>query len=191
MNLEIDLSDDLADLESKLLISISQIQKAVSRSLKKTARWLETHSKRELGVALGVPQRVLSARYYQSFNVQGGSRSVGVWFGLNPIRLSHIGKAKQNNIGVKVGSHFYEGAFIATMASGHEGVFKRSAKSNPKNKRVKRADGQWSELPIEEVSFEIDGIASAVLERYHHRAEARFKQILKQEINFALNIETT
>jgi len=191
MNLEIDLDDELAELEAQLLVSISQIQQAVTRTLKKTAKWLETHSKRELGVALSVPQRVLSTRYYKSFSIKGGNRTVGVWFGLNPIRLSSIGTAKQNDIGVKVGRHFYEGAFIAKMASGHEGVFKRSAKSHPDNKRVKRKDGQWSELPIEEQSFEIDEIAEPILERYHNRAEARFKQILKQEINFALNIENS
>ena len=191
MNLEIDLSDELAELEAQLLVSVSQIQRAVTRTLKKTARWLETHSKRELGVALSVPQRVLSARYYQSFNIKDGNRTVSVWFGLNPIRLTSIGTAKQNDIGVKVGRHFYEGSFIATMASGHVGVLKRTAKSHSDNRREKRKDGQWTELPIKEQSFEIDEIAEPILERYHNRAEARFKQILKQEINFALNIENS
>lgn len=189
MNLEIDLDDELSALEDQLLVSVSQIQRAVTRTLKKTAKWLETHSKRELGVALRVPQRVLSTHYYQSFNIKDGKRTARVWFGLNPIRLWSIGTAKQNDIGVKVGRHFYEGSFIATMASGHEGVFNRSAKSHADNRRVKRKDGQWSELPIKEQSFKIQDIAEPILERYHNRAEARFKQILKQEINFALNIE--
>lgn len=187
MHLEMDLGDELAELEEQLLVSFSQIQKAVNRALRKTARWLETHSKRELGVALAVPQRIFSTRYHQSYQLKGTKRSVSVWFGLNPIAVYQLGNARQTSTGVRVGRHEFNGAFIATMDSGHTAVFKRSNTAD--SRREKRKDGQWTELPIEEERFAIEDIAEPILERYHARAEARFKQVLQQEINFALNIE--
>jgi hypothetical protein len=187
MNLQIDLGEGVAELEEQLELSIRQLQKAVTRTLKKTARWLETQTKRELGVALSVPQRVLAARYYKTFYMKGGKRTVNVWFGLDPIAVSALGKPKQTDLGVRVGKHHFVGAFIATMRSGHSGVFKRKYESG--GKRSKRADGQWTELPIEEERFLINDIAQPIIERYHVRAEARFKHILKQEIHFAVNVE--
>ncbi len=188
MFLDIDLSSELGELEQQLQVSIIQIQKAVSRTLKKTGRWLETHSKREIGVALALPQRVLSVRYYQRFSVKNGNRSVNVWFGLNPIRMSAIGNAHQTAAGVKVGKHEYHGAFIAQMESGHVGVFQRIAAADTRREKRKK-DGQWTELPIKEEIFEIESLSAPILERYYARAEARFKQILKQEINYVLKIE--
>jgi hypothetical protein len=51
MNLEIELGDSVAELEEQLELSIRQLQKAVTRTIQKTARWLETQTKRELAVA--------------------------------------------------------------------------------------------------------------------------------------------
>ena len=189
MNFNVELGDDILDLERDLEISISQIQKAISRVLKKTARWLEIHSKRELGVALGVPQHILSTRYRKTFHFKNGTRSVNVWFGLNPILAKDIGRSVQSNTGVKVGNKSFVKAFIATMDNGHLGVFKRKFRNG--GRRKKRADGQWTELPIVEESFQLDDIAEPILERYQTRVEARFEKILKQELNFAMNIEAT
>ncbi len=196
LHLKLDLSDDLVELEKQLLASVPQLNRAIDRALKKTARWLETHSKRELGLALQVPQRVFKARFFRHFSTKDGSRSVNVWFGLDSMRAIDLGNPRQTDMGVKVGKHFFSGAFIAKMQSGHVGIyrrsneFKRNFSSDERNEmRQKRTDGQWTELPIEEVGFSIEQIAKPILERYYARAEARFKQLLKQEINFVINVE--
>lgn len=186
LRLEIDLGEDLAELEAQLMASVPQINRAIDRALKKTARWLETHSKRELGAALQMPQRVFKTRFFRSFFTKDGKRSVNVWFGLAPIRLIDISKSiRKTADGVAIGKYDYQGAFVATMKSGHKGVFERTGEGGHK----KRSDGQWSELPIREIGVDIEHLAKPIVERYHVRAEARFKQILKQEINFALNVE--
>lgn len=190
MNFNVELDSDILDLERDLEISVSQMQKAISRALRKTSRWLETHSKRELGVALGVPQNILSARYRKTFHFKNGVRSVNVWFGLNPISIKDMGNLVQTRAGVRVGKKNFVGSFIATMDSGHLGAFKRKYRNRPGGRREKRADEQWTELPIIEETFQIHEIAEPILERYQARVEARFEQILKQEINFAMNIET-
>lgn len=196
LHLKLDLGDDLAELEDQLLASVPQINRAVDRALRKTSRWLETYSKRELGIALQVPQRVFKTRFFRTFSTKDGKREVNVWFGLDSMRSIDLGRARQTNLGVKVGKQFFVGTFLATMQSGHTGIFRRSnvrnreSSSDERNEnRQKRSDGQWTELPIEEVGFPIEQIAKPILERYYVRAEARFKQLLKQEINFVLNVE--
>ncbi|HFQ4975663.1 TPA: hypothetical protein ACGU7V_004737, partial [Vibrio vulnificus] len=60
LQLNLQLDQELAYLEAQLMVSVPQIQKAIDRALKKTARWLETHSKRELGRELKLPIKVLT-----------------------------------------------------------------------------------------------------------------------------------
>lgn len=187
MNLHIDLGEELAHLEAQLLASVPQINKAVTRALKKTTKWIETHSKRELGVALSLPQRVLSARYMHDMVVKDGRRSVHVWFGLNPIVITDLGNLSQNAIGAKAGKHQFVGSFVAQMKSGHKSIFKR--KYDGGGIRSKRDDGQWTELPIIRETIDIEDIAEPIIERYYARAEIRFKEILEQEIHYVLHVE--
>lgn len=187
MELHIDLGAELAHLESQLRASIPQINKAVVRALRKTTKWIETHSKRELGVALSIPQRVISNRFFHEMQIKEGKRSVNVWFGLNPVSVSSLGRLSQNTIGARAGKHQFVGSFVASMQSGHEGVFKR--KYDDGGTRSKRQDGQWTELPIQEENFEIEEIALPIIERYYARAEVRFKQLLEQEVHYVLHVE--
>lgn len=187
MELHIDLGEELKHLESQLLASIPQINKAVIRALRKTTKWIETHSKRELGIVLSIPQRVISNRFFHEMQVKDGKRLVNVWFGLNPISVSSLGRLSQNVMGARAGKHQFVGSFVASMQSGHKGIFKRSYQDG--GDRSKREDGQWTELPIEEESFEIEGLAQPIVERYYARAEARFKQILEHEIHYVLHLE--
>lgn len=186
MEINLDLGDDVSDLEAQLLISETQINKAVKRALKKTAKWIETHSKREMGKELKIPQKLLTLRYRRSFFTKEGRHSAHLWFGFAAIRpLDISNNHRYRNGELTIGSHQFEDGFIATMKNGHRDVYRRSGGG----KRTKRADGQWTELPIEKVGFHIDVFADRIMERYYHRAEARFKQILKQELHFVLNVE--
>ena len=185
LGLDLKLDGELEYLEAQLLISQPQILKAVDRALRKLTAWIERHSKRELGKVLKVPARVLSVRFFRSFLLQGSKREVHVWFGLNPIRYSQIGSLRQTSKGVRVGKHFLQGAFVAQMKSGHRGVFLRDRSS----RHEKRPDGQWTELPINEQMLEIEEEASRTLERFYQRAESRFKELLRQELNYVIHHE--
>ena len=187
MELKIELGDELSHLEAQLRASVPQINKAVIRALRKTTKWLETHSKREIGIALSIPQRVISNRFFHEMQVKDGKRSVNVWFGLNPVSVSSLGRLSQNTIGAKAGKHQFVGSFVASMKSGHTGIFKRVYQGG--GERSKRDDGQWTELPIEEESFEIESLAQPIIERYFARAEVRFKEILEKEVHYVLHVE--
>jgi len=174
LSLDLQLNKELAYLEAQMLASAPQIQKAINRALRKTTKWLETHSKRELARELQLPIRVLSVRFRHTFYLKGGERAAQVWFGLDPVQVRHIGKARQNKRGTRVGKHQFDGAFVATMKSGHENVFKRKTKER---------------LPIEVIRLPIDEQAEPVFERYYKRATVRFTELLQQELNFILNHE--
>lgn len=47
------------------------------------------------------------------------------WLGTLRIPAKYAGRMKQQKGGVRVGRHFFENAFVATMKSGYMGVFKR------------------------------------------------------------------
>jgi len=48
-----------------------------------------------------------------------------VWQGTMDIQAVYAGKPRKVKGGVKAGKHFFPGAFIATMKSGHVGIFSR------------------------------------------------------------------
>ncbi len=183
LKLELDLGKELAYLESMLLESRPNIQKAIDRSLRKTSAWLETHSKRELKRELRVPLHTLSVRFHHKFYLNDGERAIVVWFGIDPISAGALGNSRRNKKGLKVGSHQFDGAFWATMKSGHEEVFRRSKTKNVK--RI-RPDGQWTTLPINGVKHHIDESSTEIFNRYYKRAQARFSVVLRQQLKFIL-----
>ena len=48
-----------------------------------------------------------------------------IWVGRNAIKSAYLGKFRNSGSGAFSGSHFFEGGFVATMESGHKGIFKR------------------------------------------------------------------
>jgi hypothetical protein len=96
-----------------------------------------------------------------------------------------------------VGGQVYEGAFLKQIYGSHEKVYIRTARNRsaghaitgeqPQNGYKDKAD---SRFPVEVVAEEIEPVARKVLERYELRLNAHFQTILKQELNYALNVNT-
>lgn len=166
IQMDLTLGTELAYLEAKLTRAKPKIQKAIDRAVKKTARWLEVHTKRDLGKELKINQQALTFRYRKTFFPD--TKAVSVWFGIDPFQARYIGRSRQNKRGVKAGSYQFDHAFIATMKNGHTNIFRR------KKDTIKKVH-----LPISEPGSEI-------FQRYQVRAQARFSTILKQELNFIL-----
>jgi len=47
------------------------------------------------------------------------------WIGRNAIAAAYAGKPRNVTGGARAGKYFFENAFVATMKSGHTGIFKR------------------------------------------------------------------
>ncbi|WP_367154650.1 phage tail protein [Methylomonas sp. HYX-M1] len=132
------------------LINISLIDDGVQRTLdalpntifnaqrsaiSTTTTWAGKELRNRMRVKTGIPARV-----FRRFRVKTKrNRETGtVWIGLNKVKATYLGaestdketgaksyKLVQTKRGARAGKFFFEGGFVATMRSGHAGIFKR------------------------------------------------------------------
>ncbi|EKO3992760.1 phage tail protein [Vibrio fluvialis] len=102
-----------------------EVPKAVQRAATSTNRWLRTVTMAELGYELHIDNKALQSR----FRTYKNGKLSKLWIGVNEIGVHRTGKPIQNKLGVRVGSEFYEGAFISQMRSDQPLVFRRTGKA--------------------------------------------------------------
>lgn len=88
-----------------------EIPKAVLRAASLTSRWLRGVSMAELGYELSIDNKALRSR----FRVYKNGRVSKLWIGVRDIGVHRLGKPVQNRLGVRVGEHFFVGAFTLSM----------------------------------------------------------------------------
>lgn len=183
MSARIDVQMDKADLRRfrrAMRAKPAEIRRAGNRAVRKTVRWGVTQIVRELASQSQIPQRVLKAGggHKRAVRVRTrmptGSRTAGyLWVGVNPVKAIYVGKPRKLKKAVRVGKHRFDGAFLATMKSGHRGVFKRSRKSR---------------LPIVEQTVPLQGADSAI-ERLQGRIQGQLRKTFMHELNYEINIK--
>lgn len=117
---------------------------AVSEAVKFGRKRLGDEMHTKLDIPKNVWRRWRTARRYRRNAATGV-----VWLGVNELKAAYAGKLRQGNAGAYSGRRFFRGSFIATMASGHKGIFKRIGD------RKKLANGKWW-TKIEEEMVNID-----------------------------------
>ncbi len=165
--ISLDLSD--SDLAALNLLSAQErlLKKAASRALNKTARWLRTFLSQEVASELSFKVSlvrpgivVIGARQNTLRSEIGLSATSGV------IKAKNLGKTQQNTTGVKAGKRQYDRAFLATMKSGHDGVFKRKGGARlPIREQVIVFTGKLAEL-MQDAN---DGVAQRMLTQLFER----------------------
>lgn len=171
IDVQIALSRPILDVVTQLQLTDQQLQRAAMRALNKTARWLRTYIARETAAELSLPVRKVSntiqlvrARRGDVKTTVGLSKKSGV------INAIDAGSARQNQRGVRVGRRHYNHAFIATMPSGHRGIYRRKNRSR---------------LPITEVKIVLTGRMKKIMESLaDHGAIIQFEKILEREVRF-------
>jgi hypothetical protein len=87
---------------------------AQRRAINKTLGWLRTHIARAVGkqerIAIGTVRQRLRA-----YPVSGGAMRGKLWFGVNAIEASRIGRPRQSRTGVSVAGRQYQGAFFTQV----------------------------------------------------------------------------
>lgn len=123
-----------------------EVERAMTSTVNRMARWLKTQSAKGLSTHLEIPQSVLRRRLKNfRFRRSQGVTEVNVWYGLNPISFIRL-KPKQTATGVQSGKHSIEGAFIA-LGNGNRHVFKRrGAKRLP-------IDSQFLDIQEQAIQF--------------------------------------
>ena len=147
-----------------------QAERASKRAIRKATRSLASRIGRGLAKTHGIPLKAVKSRR----RVIVSRTTPGlVWVGYNPIAAIYLGNARQLKTGVRIGSRRYDGAFLATMKSGHFGVFRRRGKSR---------------LPIEEVKEPLTQTLAVIQTEKVSLEERLLPQIYLQELNYEINV---
>jgi hypothetical protein len=90
------------------------------------------------------------------------------WFGTVPVKAGYLGKPRQSRLGARVGQHRFDGAFVATLPSGHIGIFRRRGQSR---------------LPIVEQTVQLSAARTA-LAPIEAGLGDQVEKVFQQEMNY-------
>lgn len=112
---------DDAQVQAVINALPSSIFKAEKSSVQQTATFVKNELNSRMATKTGIPGRVFRRFRVKSKNIGDGKV---VWLGLNKVKASYVGRLKQDVSGAFAGQYFFAGGFVATMKSGHTGIFK-------------------------------------------------------------------
>lgn len=147
----------------------AKVEKATVRALNKTALWVRSQTVKQVSEEKQIPKKAMRKK----LSVDKANRK-RLWsiikLSSQWIGVAKLGSIKQTNMGVKVGSRTYEGAFIATMKNGHIGIFKRRYTTS---------------LPIDEIKINTHA-RETMKELAENEVERVFEKYFDHELNFIL-----
>ena len=197
--LSFDLSNDAALIVDMFSGMEKQVAKAIERALKKTGKWLRTHTMRHLSKELSIKQSALKNRFVLSY--EKDKKTVNLWVGLLAIAAENLGSVRQNATGTKAGSHQFDGAFYTGIYGDEDRVYIRASRNRVMQHDVVRQNRKAApyrpirdpkligRFPVQAVGISIEDDASQILLRLEQQVNKRFGEILKQELNYAINVE--
>lgn len=152
----------MAEIASALGATEQQFQRAAVRGLNDTIKWLASQSAKAVSAETGIAQKHIRRRLRTNRRATLTKLRSILWIGLYPMKAGYLGTPRQGPRGTRAGKRFFEGAFAATMRSGHVGVFRRSGHT----KRWTRGRPRTSSpnLPIEEQMVPLEPMASKAIE---------------------------
>ncbi|OKP74838.1 hypothetical protein BTR19_01015 [Pseudomonas fluorescens] len=167
---------------------------AQRRAINKTLGWLRTHIARAVGkqerIAIGTVRQRLRA-----YPVSGGTMRGKLWFGVNAIEASRIGRPRQSRTGVSVAGRRYQGAFFKQVYGSSPDIWIRTSSKHfnatdyPGSTQGRSSSGFVAEsdnrFPLAKAKVSLDQVRPH-FESWVKRADERLLEILKQELNFEL-----
>lgn len=169
---------------------------AQRRAINKTLRWLVTH----IGRAVSRKERIAVAAVRQrlrAFPVT--ANGIGkLWFGINPIEASRIGRARQGQAGVSVAGRRYQGAFFKKVYGSKADIWIRTGSkhfraSDYSNSDVSGGGGfrtGWvsendNRFPLAKAKVSLEDVRP-LFDQWVRRADERLMEVLQQELNFEI-----
>jgi hypothetical protein len=168
---------------------------AQRRAINKTLRWLAT----QIARAVGRQERIAVAAVRQrlrAYPVSGGANSGKLWFGLNAMEASRIGRPRQSRSGVSVAGRRFQGAFFKKVYGNSADVWIRTASkhfdaSDYPDSDVSGAGGAssgWiaehgSRFPLAKAKVSLEQ-ARPHFESWIRKADEQLVHVLQQELNF-------
>lgn len=161
--------EELYNVQRTLNATNAQVERAGTRAMNKTLRWIGSQAKHQIAQQHDIPLKSLKGRVRLAKAKPGKARAIA-WFGVSDMRAIFAG-AKQNARGVHARGHFFQSAFIATPY-GHLNVFKRKGRER---------------FPIIVQKIPLDK-AESILSEITTRVPDRLRTIYAQEINYEVNV---
>ena len=162
----IELRPNLEGLDAvarQLTATPRQVDRALRITVNRMAGWLRRKSAREVSNELRIGLDVLRYRIRTLRRGGGGDRSASLWFGLNPIALTHL-NPREVARGVKGGPAYVKGGFLAKGQA-----FKRRGKA--------RLPIERATLPIQEQADKaLDAVVAGI------EFERRFLDTFEREL---------
>ncbi|MGP6422220.1 hypothetical protein ACTZGP_26005 [Pseudomonas putida] len=168
---------------------------AQRRAINKTLRWLATHIAR----AVGRQERIAVAAVRQrlrAYPVSGGANSGKLWFGLNAMEASRIGRPRQSRSGVSVAGRRFQGAFFKKVYGNSADIWIRTGSKHFRaddypDSDVSRAVGASSgwiaehdnRFPLAKAKVSLEQ-ARPHFESWVRKADEHLVHVLQQELNF-------
>lgn len=180
-------SDNIDDIVRQLEQMAPAARRALVRTVRRVTQSAGTQAARDIAKRSRIPVKALTVggasgrgkRIFTRVPPPGDPRgdratdpSASIWVGYNPMQSAYIGALRQLKRGARAGRHYFEGSFLATMQSGHRGVFYRTDDSR---------------LPIEEEAVPIT-VSEDVMRKIEQQARSRLRSVLISELNYELNV---
>lgn len=167
--------DGVKLVEKFLSSSKDQVDRAARVAVSTTVTSTEEKIERNIIRQHNLPSSFKGKRAYSSVRGLKGN----VWIGGYPVKASVLGRLKQTNRGARAGRHFFKGAFVSTLRSGHVAAFRRkqtATKWTPGRPRTSSPN-----LGIDEVAVELTKL-DRIVNRQRIEAEKRLERIFIREM---------
>lgn len=160
-------SAQLDKIVSSIKALPDQVNRASMFAINRTAEWLKSSVAKEISAQKRIKLKVIRDRLKitkANKNQLSARINANMW----ALKGKDLGNMSQTPLGAKAGKYMFKGAFVATMKSGHKGVFRR--------KTTQR-------LPIKEMYVPMDNYASKLIKTFiDEQSQAVFEKIFEQQI---------
>lgn len=138
----------------KIVSSINALPDQVNRAslfaINRTAEWMKSSVAREISAEKRVKLKVIRDRI-KILKANKKHLSANINANMWALKGKDLGNMSQSSLGATAGSHLFKRAFVATMKSGHQGVFRRKGRER---------------LPIKEQYVMLDNYASKLIKTF-------------------------
>lgn len=200
VEVQMNFAQAMRDATAVIQATPKQMEVASERAIRKTIRWLSGRVARELSQQLGIPQKNLKPRLVVRSVGKGMDKAHILWMGVATMSADLAGKARQTRKGVTVGKRKFEGAFLRSVYNPEENVWIRARRNREQGymtlSRTRKTNHRSpspelaGRFPIQRIGVEIESVATEAFRRLDRRALDRFKTLIEQELNYAVNHES-
>lgn len=162
-------------VEKFLLENKDRVDRAARIAVSSTVKSSQENIERSIIRQHNLPSSFKKKRVFSSSKGLKGN----VWVGGFSVKASVLGRLRQTRRGAGAGRHFFKGAFLSTMRSGHEGAFRRKKVTTKWTAGRPRTSSP--NLGVDEVAVELTRL-QRIINRQRIAADKKLESIFIREM---------